>query len=591
MNSKNDKKRYYKLTENLPEIEKIDGKFIDEEFLNNDDSLFYYDHTSKNGDEMKTEFESKLREYGEKVEWQRILDKDKNNNSSNFNLIEENDINNNLDIIQGIIGDCYLISYLHCLEKFSGDIFSSIIRKTDPEKGYIEINFFIKEKDKIEPIIVIVDDFIPCYKFKNMKYYVPFFSQYRIYSKRFKHFLHYFKIKDKDLIQYGVGIYLLIEKAYAKLKGSYLQIIDSKGNEPFLTLTGCDYKEYYIHKEYLLNNVKSENIKNEFQKKNYMNTEKALNEINKEKKEEIFKKLEKIIDENLVMTGSQPFDGSNSLGIIGHHRYCIMNYKTYKNKNFFGLWNPHGKNPKIKQPNLEPSQGIYTYIWTTIKSWFTKIFSKTDINYLYYDGQNEINNKNKLGIDNGEIFLCFEHFFMSFERIYFQNKEDLKNSKKIRRESIFSSFFKINPIWQFLLFNIYRIDIRFLIPMILILNFGKKENNDQYLTKIEEEKEDINELSDDDEIQLSVEEDNNSLSNWVNVKEEIIKESKRIIKEKLKEDLDTINLNEFKNLLYDICKEKNKYYKIILKYKEKIPDEKLSEINLEIERIIKEEVE
>ena len=579
MNSKNEKepKRYYKLIEDLPNIEQIKGKFIDKDFPTDINMI------------KEVLKENDWEKYKKYVDWKRLfgIESNQKEQASTFNLINENDdsIQNNRDIVQGNIGDCYLISYLHRLEKFGFNIFKQIIRKALYKKGYVEINFFIKEENKIEPIIVVVDDYIPCYKFPNMDYYLPLFSVYKKYNTTEIKFLNIFKINEKIITQNYVGIYLLIEKAYAKLKGSYSKIVGgSKENEPFLTLTGIEYTKIYIHNEYLLNYIKSKDIKNEFKKGNYEKTEKVLNEMNEEAKNEIFIKLTKKIDENIVTAGSQTFKNGkiNSFGIIGKHRYDVMNYKSYKN--FIALWNPHGNNPVPKKPVSAPPKNCS--IQSFLRNTCNFLFNESDNcdTYLYYKGYDEINKKNESGIDNGELFLSFEHFFMSFNRIYCQNKEELKNILKIKRENIIDSFMKKNPIVTFLFFYIFRMNM----PLFLSMIIGNQFICDKYFIELGA-KANIDELIDNDESQLSEEEDNFCLSQFDNIKEEIIKESNCINKEKSEEDLGSTDLNQVKKILYDNYKDKNNYYKFILKYNKLIPKEKLDEINSEIESIYNKE--
>lgn len=237
--------------------------------------------------------------------------------------------------------------------------------------------------------------------------YKPLFAQYKIIDIKEKKFFG-ITFEKKKTIQNYVGIYLLIEKAYAKLKGGYSKIIGgSKENEPYLTLRGIEYTMIYIHNEYLLNYVKSEDIKNEFKKGNYDKTEKVLNEMNEENKNEIFIKLKKKIDENIITAGTQTFknDRINNFGIYGHHRYEVMNYESYKNKNFIALWNPHGNNPVPKKPVSDHPENCS--IKNFLRNTCNFLFNKNDNcdTYLYYKGYDEINKKNESGIDNGELFL------------------------------------------------------------------------------------------------------------------------------------------------------------------------------------------
>ena len=81
--------------------------------------------------------------------------------------------------------------------KFQKKQFYKILGKCHPEIGYYEVNFFYKNKN----IVVFVDDFIILNEND-----LPLFSC------------------PKEDNKYSLGIALIIEKAFAKLNGSYLNI-------------------------------------------------------------------------------------------------------------------------------------------------------------------------------------------------------------------------------------------------------------------------------------------------------------------------------------------------------------------------------
>ena len=102
------------------------------------------------------------------------------------------------NLTQGAIGDCYFISYLHALKREKPMIFKSIIRDFKPE-GYVEVNFFIEDKNNnIEEIVVFVDDYIPCRHINEFLMY-PIFSRYKYYLMN---------KEDKEIMRYQVGIYI-----------------------------------------------------------------------------------------------------------------------------------------------------------------------------------------------------------------------------------------------------------------------------------------------------------------------------------------------------------------------------------------------
>jgi len=182
----------------------VDGqKFLDAEFSHeNEVSIF-----GKNDEWTEEEKEKFKLEHGykkdEKIKWTRIF--------SNEIIPYNENKDGKLDLLQGGLGDCCSIAFIHSLKReMKDDVFASIFSTCKPVEGYFEVLFYYEEKDKtISRKRVFVDDFIPYKKiprdYKNLcdiPEFIPIFSRY----EEFNNFM--------------VGKYLLIEKAYAKVEGS-----------------------------------------------------------------------------------------------------------------------------------------------------------------------------------------------------------------------------------------------------------------------------------------------------------------------------------------------------------------------------------
>ena len=223
----------------------IEGqKFFDSSFSHeNEETIF-----GKGKKWSKEEIEKfKLKHgYGinEKIKWTRIF-------SNEVIPYKENE-DGKLDLKQGVLGDCCTIAFIHSLKReMKDDVFASIFSTCKPIEGYFEVYFYFEEKDKtISKKRVFVDDFIPYkkipQKFKELcdkQIFAPIFSRY----KEFDNFM--------------VGKYLLIEKAYAKVEGSYMDI---EGKDISFNLTGVKPEEKclaQIMKEKILRRDKDNKIK------------------------------------------------------------------------------------------------------------------------------------------------------------------------------------------------------------------------------------------------------------------------------------------------------------------------------------------
>ena len=251
--SKN-KIKYYKdqkplSYEEFLSLKKNNLKFTDEIFPPNYCSLMSCNNKGKfydkiNGKEKATKFIKKLKSFDKDITWERISDMPEYNEIYNKNYSYES-------IMQGIIGDCYLISALCALSQFPKLILNdnnkknsiNIIHNTKfSEIGYYELKLFINGEYQI----VIIDDYI----------------------------LYYENIEEILFVKTSKNFFwaLLVEKAIAKVFGGFSNIennpesenkIDktnnllSKTNLVFQILTGFVPEYFYFDNEYNKENHKN----------------------------------------------------------------------------------------------------------------------------------------------------------------------------------------------------------------------------------------------------------------------------------------------------------------------------------------------
>ena len=122
------------------------------------------------------------------------------------------------DIKQGVCGDCYFLSSLSSLAEKEGRVEKIFITKEVNAAGCYAVQLFVNG----EKMIVVVDDYFP---------YDPHKEQWAM-SK-----------PSEDSNEIWV---LIIEKAWAKVFGSYQRIESGTGGEAFHPLTGCP-SQAFIH--------------------------------------------------------------------------------------------------------------------------------------------------------------------------------------------------------------------------------------------------------------------------------------------------------------------------------------------------------
>ena len=565
----------YGFYENQEPIFENNIKFTDPYFKADDDSIFgKFQETWTNEQKNKyNEFKEKYKikngiKKDEKISWLRIYD---SNNIIPFAKDEEY-----LDVKQGLLGDCYFIAFIHSLRQNYPEIFHSILGNCQMEKGYFEMYIYIEKNGEITKEKIFVDDYIP-YKKLPKKYESlarPLFSNYYFFSK---------EINEPKFRNYMVGQYLLIEKAFAKYRGSYLNIEGStkENSEIFFLLTGVKEKIYFLTDDILMKYQEVKEIKEKIEKEIEQEKEETIQEIKeKEKdaenkikefedsinetiqrelkkevietnildKEKIFDDIKQFSKTNLFTLGAEPqaYIGKiNSFGIFGNHRYDFLDCEKHNESFFFSLWNPHGNNQLTE-----------------------------------YEGFEEINKRNKEGMTNGNIILNFDGFFLSFKRMIYQNRDELlKMHKKYNSKGILDYLLDYHK--RIVLMTILGPDINFIISLVLIkqiLNKGKdsKEIFSELLNEIRKD----NKEEKIDKFQIVW-----FLTIWNDLKKDIIKESENIMINTSKTNLNTIDRDEIIKILIQENENKNEFLVMFSNTNEKFLKEKLKEINKEIETI------
>jgi calpain-15 len=116
------------------------------------------------------------------------------------------------DIRQGACGDCYFLSSISSLSEYENRVERIFITKDVNEAGCYAVKLYINGEEKV----VVVDDYFP---------YDPFKDDWAMAKPSAD--------ESKEIWV------LIIEKAWAKVFGSYQRIEAGTAGEAFRPLTGC----------------------------------------------------------------------------------------------------------------------------------------------------------------------------------------------------------------------------------------------------------------------------------------------------------------------------------------------------------------
>ena len=206
------------------------------------------------------------------------------------------------DIKQGALGNCYFLASIAAIAEFKERIESIIVEDERNENGCYGIKLHIQGV----PTIITIDDQLPCYK-----------------SNRHQAFTHC-KGSDNEI---WVS---LIEKAWAKLNGSYAMTIAGLPSEGLSCMTYAPTVTY-IHQKY--------------------------------KNEQIWEILKESDDlDHIICTCTKGIDGLDKVGLVPGHAYTIISVfeinslKLVKIRNPWGQfeWNgDYGDNSNLWTPDLK----------------------------------------------------------------------------------------------------------------------------------------------------------------------------------------------------------------------------------------------
>lgn len=346
-------KVYFKQQTPLPSTSQPSTKFIDDTFPPHIDSILGLFNKKKVDVNNKrfTRSVSRLEVPTKEIIWLRFDEIFSKGMYSIFEGKIEVD-----DVVQGNIGNCYFLSSLAAMCEYP-QLIIQIFRtmKVNPN-GYYEIILNLSG----QWTVVIVDDYIPCFK-KTRK---PVFSQ-----------------SNNNEVWV-----LLLEKAWAKVNGGYVNIIGGYPNEVLSAMTPFGIKSY---------------ISNEFT----------------DNKEELWRKIYNADrKEYIIVCGSSSNSNYLKNGILANHAFTIISAHE-------GVV----KNNKIRLLRIRNPLGDYE--WTG--AWSDGSSEWDEESKIQF---NEYKNRN-----DGTFFIEFNDYIQNFDLTQICIVRNISCSKSIRltKESIF----------------------------------------------------------------------------------------------------------------------------------------------------------
>ena len=278
------------------------------------------------------------------LHWKRISD-----------IIDINkDKSDHYFVNQNFIGDCYLISFLRSLQYFHQEKYYLLFGICFPEIGYYEVYFFKEDGSNIK---VFVDDYVLVDKNDN-----AYFSRLKKYEENI----------------YTVGRNILIEKAFAKMKRSYKNIVGGTNASFHIVGINSGSEDGFLTKD-----------------NNY-----------------IYKAFEDEIEvKNIVLCGTRREENNPKpmKGLVYNHMYSLLDTEEKSDLKILKLNNPYGINYPEEMEDF-----------------------KLGLNSKYKKIEEEIIEYNQLNTNNGDLKLDVQNFKEQYDLVEICPFTETKKKLKIK---------------------------------------------------------------------------------------------------------------------------------------------------------------
>ena len=327
--------------------------YTDKEFPPENSSIFGGENLDKiiKSKKIKNQenFKELINDFNEnKIVWKRASEIFNNQEYTLFS----SDLNYN-SIIQGSIGNCYFLSIICSLTKYPSFIYQLFNTSYISPDGYYEIK--LKINDVIH--IISLDDYFPY----NLKTNMPLFCK---------------SYKNEIWV-------MLLEKALAKVKGSYLEIDDGSPIDilDYFLISSLIERDILYDTYYITNDNK------------YDIWENIMDKINNNKKL------------MMICLSKENLNNKKKLSnlyysIVEKHYYNILeifeNTEGGKDEKLLRIRNPWGFN--LKNENYDSKKNEFDFI-------------------INDDNQDDKNNKNKNLLSGGDFIIDYKYFCYLFKEI------------------------------------------------------------------------------------------------------------------------------------------------------------------------------